>query len=32
MTDELALPPAVTPELIERMLAAGPRYNPEWVQ
>jgi mannose-6-phosphate isomerase-like protein (cupin superfamily) len=32
VTDESALPPAVTPELIERMLAAGPRYNPEWVQ
>ena len=32
VTDESALPPAVTPELIERMLAAGPRYNIEWVR
>jgi mannose-6-phosphate isomerase-like protein (cupin superfamily) len=32
VTDESAPPPAVTPELIERMLAAGPRYNIEWVQ
>jgi hypothetical protein len=23
--------PAVTPELIERMLEAGPRYNVEWL-
>lgn len=32
VTDESTPPPAVTPELIERMLAAGPRYNIEWVQ
>lgn len=32
VTDESATPPAVTPELIDRMLAAGPRYNIEWVQ
>ena len=32
VTDESASPPPVTPELIERMLAAGPRYNVEWVQ
>ena len=31
VTDESAAPPAVTPELIDRMLAAGPRYNIEWV-
>ena len=31
VTDESATPPAVTPELIDRMLAAGPRYNIEWV-
>jgi hypothetical protein len=32
VTEESALPPAVTPEFIERMLVAGPRYNIEWVQ
>jgi quercetin dioxygenase-like cupin family protein len=32
VTDESASPPPVTPELIERMLAAGPRFNIEWVQ
>lgn len=31
VTDESATPPAVTPELIDRMLSAGPRYNIEWV-
>jgi mannose-6-phosphate isomerase-like protein (cupin superfamily) len=31
VTDESATPPPVTPELIDRMLAAGPRYNIEWV-
>jgi glyoxylate utilization-related uncharacterized protein len=31
VTDESASPPPVTPELIDRMLAAGPRYNIEWV-
>ena len=31
VTDESAPPPAVTPELIERMRAAGPRYNIEWL-
>jgi glyoxylate utilization-related uncharacterized protein len=29
--DPSAAPPPVTPELIERMLEAGPRYNVEWV-
>jgi quercetin dioxygenase-like cupin family protein len=29
--DPSAAPPPVTPELIERMLDAGPRYNVEWV-
>ncbi len=24
-------PPPVTPELIERMLQAGPRHNVEWI-
>lgn len=24
-------PPAVTPELIQRMIEAGPRYNVEWL-
>ena len=28
---EAASPPPVTPELIERMLEAGPRYNVEWI-
>lgn len=32
VTDESAPPPPVTPELIERMVAAGPRFNIEWVQ
>jgi len=32
VTDESASPPPVTPELIERMLEAGPRYSIEWVQ
>ncbi len=32
VADDTASPPPVTPELIERMLAAGPRYNIEWVQ
>jgi quercetin dioxygenase-like cupin family protein len=32
VTDESAPPPPVTPELIERMVAAGPRYSIEWVQ
>jgi glyoxylate utilization-related uncharacterized protein len=32
VTDEAARPPAVTPELIARMLEAGPRYNVEWIQ
>jgi mannose-6-phosphate isomerase-like protein (cupin superfamily) len=32
VTDESASPPPVTPELIDRMLAAGPRFNIEWVQ
>jgi quercetin dioxygenase-like cupin family protein len=31
VTDESASPPPVTPELIERMVAAGPRYNIEWL-
>jgi hypothetical protein len=31
VTDESASPPPVTPELIERMLAAGPRFNIDWV-
>lgn len=31
VTDESATPPAVTPELIDRMLSAGPRYKIEWV-
>jgi len=30
--DESGSPPPVTPELIERMVAAGPRYNIDWVQ
>ena len=30
--DGSAPPPPVTPELIERMVAAGPRFNIEWVQ
>ncbi len=29
--DPSAEPPPVTPELIERMLEAGPRYSVEWV-
>ena len=32
VANESAPPPPVTPELIERMLAAGPRFNIEWVQ
>jgi quercetin dioxygenase-like cupin family protein len=32
VTDESAPPPPVTPELIERMLTAGPRFNIEWIQ
>ena len=32
VTDESATPPPVTPELIERMLEAGPRHNVEWIQ
>jgi quercetin dioxygenase-like cupin family protein len=28
--DSSATPPPVTPEMIERMLEAGPRYNVEW--
>lgn len=28
--DPSAPPPAVTPELVERMVEAGPRYNVEW--
>jgi hypothetical protein len=31
VTDESGSPPAVTAELIERRLAAGPRHNVEWV-
>lgn len=31
MQDPSAEPPPVTPELIERMIEAGPRYNVEWV-
>ena len=31
VTDADATPPPVTPELIGRMLEAGPRYNVEWV-
>jgi mannose-6-phosphate isomerase-like protein (cupin superfamily) len=31
VTDEAASPPPVTPELIERMVVAGPRFNIEWV-
>jgi quercetin dioxygenase-like cupin family protein len=30
--DPSAPPPPVTPELIERMVAAGPRYSIEWVE
>jgi quercetin dioxygenase-like cupin family protein len=30
--DESASPPPVTPELIERMVEAGPRYNVEWLE
>jgi quercetin dioxygenase-like cupin family protein len=29
--DPSRLPPPVTEELLERMLAAGPRYNVEWL-
>lgn len=29
--DPSQTPPSVTPELIGRMLEAGPRYNVEWV-
>jgi hypothetical protein len=29
--DPSAPPPPVTPELVERMLEAGPRYNVEWL-
>ena len=32
VNDAAATPPPVTPELIERMLEAGPRYNVEWVE
>lgn len=32
VTDKSAPPPPATPELIERMLEAGPRYNVEWLQ
>lgn len=31
VTDPSLPPPAVTPELVERMLEAGPRHNVEWV-
>lgn len=31
VTDESASPPPATPELLERMLEAGPRYNVEWL-
>ena len=31
VTDPAAAPPPVTPELIQRMLEAGPRHNVEWV-
>ena len=30
--DPTADPPPVTPELIQRMLEAGPRYNVEWLE
>ena len=32
VTDESASAPPVTPELIERMVAAGPRFSIEWVK
>ena len=31
VSDPSAPPPPVTPELIERMLEAGPRYSVEWL-
>jgi quercetin dioxygenase-like cupin family protein len=31
VTDPAGSPPPVTPELIERMLEAGPRHNVEWL-
>jgi mannose-6-phosphate isomerase-like protein (cupin superfamily) len=31
VTDPAASPPPVTPELIGRMLEAGPRHNIEWI-
>jgi len=31
VSDTSASPPPVTPELIERMLEAGPRHNVEWL-
>lgn len=31
VTDPSLAPPPVTPELIERMLEAGPRHNVEWI-
>ena len=31
VTEPAASPPPATPELIERMLEAGPRYNVEWI-
>jgi quercetin dioxygenase-like cupin family protein len=31
VSDPALPPPAVTPELLERMLEAGPRYNVEWL-
>lgn len=31
VTDPTQPPPPVTPELIERMLEAGPRHNVEWI-
>jgi len=31
VTDPTLPPPPVTPELIERMLEAGPRHNVEWL-
>lgn len=31
VTDPAADPPPVTPEMLERMIEAGPRYNVEWL-
>ena len=30
--DPTGPPPPVTPEMIERMVAAGPRYHVEWIE